>query len=136
MNLRISFLWFLILLFLSSSPINSIHAAAVPVITKTNSPNKKIKNKKRQHKKQFKKHLKKLKKTSTHQKGNPVTTFLLVFIISWYLIAIALLITALVLGITPMLIVSIILLVLPIAIVIIFGIILLILLLTSTGDWC
>jgi Flp pilus assembly protein TadB len=136
MNLQISFLWFLILLFLSSSPINTIQAAAVPVVTKVNSSNKKIKNKKRHHKKQFKKHLKKLKDTRTYQKGNPVTTFLLAFAISWYLIAIALLITALVLGITPMLIAAIILLALPIVLAIIFGIVFLILLLTSTGDWC
>lgn len=136
MNLRISFLWFLILLFLSNSPINSIQAAAVPIVTQINSANKKIKNKKRQRKKQFKKHLKQFKGTTTHQKGNPVTTFLAVFAISWYLIAIVLLITALVLGITPMLIASITLLLLPIVIAIIFGIFFLILLLTSTGDWC
>lgn len=133
MNVRISFLSFLILLFLSSSPINTIQASAVPASTNANRSNQKIKNKKNRIKKHRKKQF---KNTKIKEKGSFVSTLLIVLAAAWYPIAIGLLITAIVLGITPLLIVMIVLLALPIAIALILGIIFLILLFTSTGDWC
>jgi hypothetical protein len=136
MNARISFLYFLTLLFLSSSPIHTIQAAVVPVITNTNHSNQnyqKIKNKKSRIKKQRKK---KFKNTKISQKGTLGSTLLIILVAGWYPIAIGLLITAIVLGITPLLIAAIVLLALPIAIALIFAIIFIILLFTSTGDWC
>jgi hypothetical protein len=133
MNIRISFLSFLSLLFLSSSPINTIQASAVPAGTNVNHSNQKIKNKKNRLKKHCKKQF---KNTKIKKKGTFASTLSIILTVSWYPISIGLLIIALVLGITPLLIVSIVLLALPIAVVLILGIIFLILLFTSTGDWC
>lgn len=133
MNVRISFLSFLILLFLSSSPINTIQASAVPASTNANRSNQKNKNKKNRIKKHRKKQF---KNTKIKEKGTFLSTLSIILTAAWYPISIGLLITALVLGITPLLIVSIILLALPVAIALILGIIFLILLFTSTGDWC
>ena len=122
------------------SPINTIQASAVPVLKNTNNIIHKHQNKKnsfkKNHKKKFKKKFKQLKNTQTHHKGNSFMTLLITIVVAWYLIALVLLTIALVFGITPLLIAAIILLALPIALVLIFGIIFLILLLTSTGDWC
>ena len=95
--------------------------------------NQKIKNKKNWIKKHRKKRFKIAK---INERGTLEATLLTILAIAWYPIAIGLLITALVLGITPLLIVAIVLLALPIAVGLILGIIFLILLFTSTGDWC
>jgi len=128
------------LLLLSSTPINTIKASAVPAITGNSTENQTFKNSKKRFKKRSKKRSKKrlrhLKNTTTKQQADFGTTFLIVLVIAWYPISIGLLITALILGITPLLIVSIVLLALPIAAALIFGLIFLIMLLTSTGDWC
>mgnify|MGYP000601478371 CR=1 FL=1 len=143
MNTQTSILYFLILLFLSGSPIKSLQAAAVPVITSSNKTtlgSQKIKNKKhrikKQHKKRFKNRLKQLKKTQTNKKGDFGSTFIKVLAIAWYPISIGLLITALVLGLTPLLVVAIVLLALPVFCLIVFGLILLISLMTFSGSLC
>lgn len=143
MNTQTSILCFLILLFLSGSPIKSLQAAAVPVITSSNKTtlgSQKIKNKKhrikKQHKKRFKNRLKHFKNTQTNKKGDFGSTFIKVLAIAWYPISIGLLITALVLGLTPLLVVAIVLLALPVFCLIVFGLILLISLMTFSGSLC
>lgn len=143
MNIQISLLVFLTTLFLTSSPINTIQASAVPSMTNSSSikqQNKRLKHKKsnlkKQQRKQFKSSLKQFKKNQTDKKRDFESTFITILAIAWYPISIALLIIALVLGLTHLLIASIILLSIPILAVLIFGLIFFITLLTSTGDWC
>ncbi|MBL4650170.1 MAG: hypothetical protein JKY03_10595 [Aureispira sp.] len=133
MNARISFLYFLVLLFLSSSPINTIQASAVPIITNANNLNQKVKNKKNRIKKHRKK---RFKNTKISQKYTSGSTLLIILVAVWYPISIGLLITAIILGISQLLIIAIVLLALPIAIALILITIFIILLFTSTGDWC
>lgn len=142
MSTKIPFLWFLILLILANTPINTIQASAVPIITNhtKSTAHQKVRNKKnrikKQHKKQFKKRFKILQNTQTEPKGNFGNTLKIILGISWYPIAIGLLITALVLGITPLLVIAIILLVLPVLTLLILGLILIIGLMTFEGSLC
>jgi len=143
MNTQISILSLLILLLLSGSPLQSLQAAAVPVITssnKTTANSQKVKNKKnrikKQHKKRFKNRLKQFKKTQATPKDDFGTTLIKVLAIAWYPISIGLLITAIVLGLTPLLVVAIVLLALPVFCLIVFGLILLISLMTFSGSLC
>ena len=138
MNAQISLLSLLLLLFLSSSPIQTLQASAVSVITNSNTRlnKQKVKSKRNRLKKQRKSRLKYFKNTQTDQESDFGATFIKVFAIAWYPISIGLLITALVLGITPLLIVSIVLLALPIFCAIVIGLIFLIGLMTFKGSLC
>lgn len=140
MSIKLSFLFCLIFFLLGNSFTNTIQASAVPVIKSNTSTSKQFNHKKKQLKRKRRKAIKKriqyFKEKQLTRPNSDVTHTLLVIVgIAWYPIAIALLVTALVLGITPLLVAAIIMLSLPLLLFLILGLILIIGLATS-GDWC
>lgn len=132
-SLSIFFYFFI----LSSYYPNTAQAAVVINTYKTSSPKlKRAKNRiKKGSKSVLKKRLNKLKKRQDSSSKNAGEILLMVVGIAWYPISIALLIVALVFGITPLLVTAIVLLCLPVLIFLILGLILIIGFATA-GDLC
>lgn len=139
MSRLISIFWSILFLILISSPSNELQAEAVSIVKKTTQHQKVNVKKRRLNRASYQK----LKKRFKHRKGTQkkqqtddfVDTMLIILLAAWYPISIALLIVALVFGITPLLITAIVLLALPVLIFLILGLILIIGLATA-GDWC